>query len=147
MNRASAIYSVTDVHLTPNPLDPSSIIEGTPLARSATLTRSADQTAFTMVWDCSAGVFRWYYSFDETLHVLEGSALIDDGHSPPRMIGPGDVVFFPAGATAVWRVDRYIRKVAFCRKALPAPIGAVLRALRGAKKALRPSRPAAVMGA
>jgi ethanolamine utilization protein EutQ (cupin superfamily) len=97
-----------------------------------------------MVWECSAGVFRWYYSFDETLHVLEGSALIDDGNSPPRTIGPGDVVFFPAGATAVWRVDNHIRKVAFCRKALPAPIGAVLRTLRSAKKALRAAQPAVI---
>jgi hypothetical protein len=38
------------------------------------------------------------------------------------------VIFFPAGARVAWRVDRYIRKVAFFRYALPAPVAAPMRA-------------------
>ena len=39
-----------------------------------------------------------------------------------RRFGPGDVIFFPAGSTATWDVESYVRKVAFCRKVLPAPL-------------------------
>jgi hypothetical protein len=31
----------------------------------------------------------------------------------------GDTIFFPAGAQAEWTVDKYIRKLAFCRTPLP----------------------------
>jgi hypothetical protein len=60
-----------------------------------------------------------------------------------RRIRPGDVIFFPAGARVTWRVDRYIRKVAFFRHALPAPVAAPLRAwwkLAAACRALTANR-------
>jgi uncharacterized cupin superfamily protein len=132
------IFSDPRVELLPAPITPSWIIEGSPKARNRILSRSDDQTACTIAWDCSAGKFNWYYDFDETVHIVEGSVTIDDGHSPARALKAGDVAFFPAGSHAVWTVDSYVRKVAFCRRILPGPIGALVKVLRAVKRKLSP---------
>ncbi len=92
------------------------------------------------MWDCSKGKFNWYYDFDETVHFIEGSVTIEDGHGPARTLGPGDVIFFPAGSHAVWTVHDYIRKVAFCRKVLPGPVGTLIKVLRAVKHKLFPAQ-------
>jgi uncharacterized protein len=117
-------------------LAPSPILEGAPEARSAVLSRSKDQTACTVMWSRTPGRFRWIYNFDETIHFLEGSVVIDDGDGP-RRLGPGDVVSFPASASAIWTVEATVRKLAFCRKALPTPIGAAVKMLRAMRNAMR----------
>jgi uncharacterized protein len=132
-------FSKSDVELQASPITAAWIIEGKPLARSKILSTSEDQTACTIVWDCSKGKFNWYYDFDETVHIIEGGVTIDDGHSAPKKLGPGDVVFFPAGSHAVWTVEKYVRKVAFCRKVLPAPIGTLVRIARAVKRKLKPA--------
>lgn len=139
MSTKPVLFSKADVELTPSPITAAWVIEGKPLARSKILSMSEDQTACTIVWDCSKGKFNWYYDFDETVHIIEGSVTIEDGHSPLKKLGPGDVAFFPAGSHAVWTVDKYVRKVAFCRKILPAPIGALVRLARAAKRKLKPA--------
>ena len=139
MSTKPVMFAKSDVELKASPINPAWIIAGAPLARSKILSTSEDQTACTIVWDCSKGKFNWYYDFDETVHFIEGNVVVEDGHSPPQRLGPGDVIFFPAGSHAVWTVDKYIRKVAFCRKILPAPIGALVRAARAVKKILKPS--------
>ncbi len=139
MSTKPVTFSKSDVELKPSPINPAWIIEGTPTARNTVLSTSEDQTACTIVWDCSKGKFNWYYDFDETVHFIEGGVTIEDGHSPARHLGPGDVIFFPAGSHAVWTVDKYVRKVAFCRKILPAPIGTLVRLARAAKRVLKPS--------
>jgi uncharacterized protein len=126
-------FGCDSIELQPSPIDPSWIIDGEPLARNAIVSRSEDQTACTIVWDCTAGRFNWYYDFDETVHIREGSVVVDDGHNPPKRLGPGDIVLFPAGSHAVWHVEDYVRKVAFCRKVLPRPLGTLVRLVRGAK--------------
>ena len=68
------------------------------------------------------GRFEWHYDIDETVHFVEGSVTISSEGMAPRRFGPGDVIFFPAGSKATWEVHSYIRKVAFCRKVLPAPL-------------------------
>ncbi|HWA69393.1 MAG TPA: cupin domain-containing protein [Rhizomicrobium sp.] len=116
--------------LKPAPIEPSWIEAGSPMARNCVLFHSSDKTAWTMLWDCSAGEIRWRYSFDETIHFLEGSVIITVEGSAPRRFGPGDVIFFPAGAVAQWKIDTYIRKLAFCQLPTPRPLRLPLRALR-----------------
>ena len=65
-----------DLNLTPRPIEPSWIIEGNPVAQCYVLSRSADGLASTMVWECSEGRFNWYYDFDETVLILEGSIVL-----------------------------------------------------------------------
>lgn len=138
MSTKSVVFSDSKLQLAAAPINPDWIVEGRPLARNAILSRSADQMACTIVWDCSKGRFNWHYNVDETVHIVEGSVIIDDGHSPARRLVPGDVAFFPAGSHALWHVEDYVRKVAFCRKVLPAPVGKLIGILKAIKHKISP---------
>jgi len=118
--------SSSDGRLNPAPIDPTWIHEGAPVTRSRMVSRSRDGAAMTFLWDCTAGVFTWRYDSDETLYVLEGEAVLF-GPDGERRIVAGDTVFFPAGTQVKWRVDKYIRKVAFVRRALPTVVALPLR--------------------
>jgi uncharacterized cupin superfamily protein len=120
-----------------SPINPSWILAGTPIARVALLSRSADGTASTYYWDCTAGRFNWYYSFDETLHILEGSVTLKAPSGESRLVVAGDIVFFPAGAQAEWTVDKYIRKLAFCRTPLPGFLVSARNVARKVKRLMK----------
>lgn len=119
-----------DVRMTSCPINPSWVIEGAPVARNFILSQSLDGSATGLLWDCTRGVFNWHYDIDETVYVLEGGARITDDDGVEHSIGPGDHVLFRAGSHAVWRVDDYIRKVAFCRNPVPAPLLLIARVFR-----------------
>ncbi|MER2263700.1 cupin domain-containing protein [Methylobacterium oxalidis] len=130
------IPSVTTVELKPAPIEASWIREGRPAARNATLSRSADGQASTLVWDCTAGTFDWFYDIDETIYFLEGSATISDGHAPAKTYRAGDVLFLPQGAVCHWHVESYVRKVAFCRRVQPKAVTLAVRVLGRLKRTL-----------
>src|ERR1700735_3056228 len=119
------------------PVNPAWVLEGVPVARIEHLSSSADGTASTYFWDCTAGRFNWFYSFDETLHVLEGSVILKDINGRARRVTVGDTVFFPKGSTAEWTVDTYVRKLAFCRNPVPDSVIAVRNLVRKVKRLLR----------
>ncbi len=75
-----------------------------------------------MLWDCTAGEFHWYYDTDETLYVLNGAVVVSDDDGVEHKLGPGDHVHFPAGAHAIWRIESYVRKIAFVRTPTPRPV-------------------------
>jgi uncharacterized cupin superfamily protein len=122
MSTSTVVALASTDDLRPTPISGEWVLEGAPMTRSQELARSHDLTSFAMVWDCTAGRFKWHYNKDETLIVLSGEAFItiDDGE---RRIGPGDVVFFPAGSSSTWRVPTYIKKVAVLRHTMPRPLG------------------------
>jgi uncharacterized protein len=129
MTKSSIVIAPSDTtNLKPTPVLTDWVLAGEPETRSKLLARSRDKTSYTMVWDCTAGRFNWHYPSDETLVVLDGEAFVGTKEGEERRIGPGDGVFFPAGASATWRVSRYIRKVAFLRQTLPPPLGFGVRA-------------------
>jgi uncharacterized cupin superfamily protein len=127
------------VNLTPRPIEPSWIIEGNPVAQWCVLSKSADGLASTMVWECSEGKFNWYYDFDETIMILDGSIVLESDAMCPTRYGPGDVIFFRNGAHARWHVEGRVRKLAFCRTTQPFVLGFALRALNRFKRTLMPS--------
>jgi uncharacterized protein len=127
------------VNLTPRPIEPSWIIEGNPVAQWHVLSQSADGLASTMVWECSEGKFNWYYDFDETVLILEGSIVLENDTMGPTRYGPGDVIFFKDGAHAKWHVEGRVRKLAFCRKTQPVWLGFALRVFLKLKKILLPA--------
>ena len=143
MLRNTIIHSNQDVNLRPAPINKDWIVEGEPVARNAILSRSADTTACTIMWDCTAGKFNWRYDFDETVHIIEGSVVVSSENTPPKRLQAGDVAFFPVGTVAHWHVETYVRKVAFCRRVLPRQALPVIRALRWAKGLLRGPQPQA----
>jgi len=138
------------VDLTPRPIEPSWIIEGHPEARNCVLSQSADGLASTIVWECSEGRFNWYYDFDETILILEGSIVLESDTMPATRYVAGDVIFFRDGAHARWHVEGRVKKLAFCRKTQPVWLGLALRVFLKLKKILMPSgarQPASLMGA
>lgn len=129
MPKAITFAVPADLELKPAPIPAAWVIEGDPQARSCRLSTSPDTTASTMVWTCTPGKFHWRYNVDETLYILEGEVFVTDHNDDVRRLGPGDVVFFPAGSDSVWHVTRDIRKIAFCRQSMPLVAGFGLRAM------------------
>jgi len=148
MSRALIEIANTTVDLTPRPIEPSWVIEGKPDARWCVLSKSADGLASTMVWHCTAGKFNWYYDFDETILILEGSIVLESDGMPPTRYGPGDVIFFKDGAHAKWHVEGHVKKLAFCRKTSPFLFGLALRMFLKLRKIFLPvgeRRPASLI--
>ena len=129
MGNVDIFVSSSDIPLSPAPIPSDWILEGTPEARVRVMATSDDNTAMTIVWDCSAGTFNWFYNLDETVSVVEGGMLLTD-HSGTRQVKAGDVIYFPAGSQATWKVDSYIRKVAFIRQPIPSSVSLGLKAWR-----------------
>jgi len=100
MSRALIETANLVVNLTPRPIEPSWIIEGNPVAQCCVLSKSADGLASTMVWQCSEGKFDWYYDFDETILILEGSIVLENDTMNPTRYSAGDVIFFKDGTSA-----------------------------------------------
>jgi len=123
MSKSIVITTPATSDLKPAPVVPDWVLHGTPETRSRELARSHDRTSHAVVWDCTAGRFNWHYNKDETLVVLTGEAFITNEKGEERLIGPGDVVFFPAGTSSRWHVPKYIKKVAFLRHTMPRPLG------------------------
>jgi uncharacterized protein len=139
MSRALIETSNLAVELTPRPIEPSWIIEGKPDARWCVLSQSADGLASTMVWECSAGKFNWYYDFDETVLILEGSIVLESDTMPSKCYAAGDVIFFKDGAHARWHIEDRVRKLAFCRKTQPIWLGFALRVFLKLRKIFLPA--------
>ena len=121
-----------------SPINASWILEGAPMARTQLLSASADGTSLTCYWDCTAGRFNWFYAFDETLHILEGDFTLKDLLSgTTRQVVAGDIVYFQQGAQAEWTVPKYVRKLAFCRTALPSYLVSARNVARRMKRLIR----------
>jgi uncharacterized protein len=109
------------------PINPDWIIRGTPLARIGEHSTSADEASSTAVWDCTAGEFRWFFGWDETVVIQEGEVHVTGADGSQRLLQAGDIAYFRGGTWATWRVDHYVRKVAFLRKPLPGPLATLYR--------------------
>ncbi|MFY8115474.1 MAG: cupin domain-containing protein [Rhabdaerophilum sp.] len=113
-----------------SPVRPSWVIDGAPVAKVQELSRSLDGTTSTAHWSCTAGTFHWYFSIDETVHIVEGEVIILQPGKSPVTLKPGDVALFRAGTWCVWHVPSYVRKICICRHAMPWILGFALRAVK-----------------
>lgn len=132
--RAIVASAADRLDMVPAPINPAWIISGQPVARAASHSQAKDGCAVTSVWDCTAGTFSWYFGWDETVVILDGDVHVTGEDGAQRLLRTGDIAYFPAGSTSVWRVDRYVRKTAFIRRPHPAPfvVAYRLRSLAGA---------------
>ena len=128
MSQPAVFAAPADVELTAAPIPSYWIVEGSPQARSRRLSTSADGTSAIIAWSCTPGRFHWHYTCDEISHVISGEVFLTDQNGVSRRVGPGDMVYFPAGSSMLWHVTREIRKVAICRQHMPRPLGYALRA-------------------
>jgi uncharacterized protein len=130
-------FGIGEVTLDSAPIQSNWIIEGNPMARSNFLSGSADKTATTWIWDCTAGRFNWYYDIDETIYVIDGNVTVRDHGGLTRSLKAGDTAFFPAGSSAEWTVEKYVRKIAFLRQPLPEHVSVAKRVYRSVKRMVR----------
>ena len=103
------------------------VLSGTPETRTWRVLRSRDLTEDIVVWECTAGRFRCDYSQDETVMVVSGEVFITHANDEERRLGPGDLGFFPAGTSCVWRVPEKVRKIAVLRETNWLPFGFALK--------------------
>lgn len=123
------------LEMKPAPIEPDWILDGAPHARAALHSQSADEAARTAVWDCTAGTFRWFFHWDETVMILDGEVEVTAEDGSVRVLKAGDIAYFIGGTWATWKVETYVRKIAFLRKPFPGPLAAAMRL----KNALKPS--------
>ena len=123
MSLPVVISTPATVDLQTDRIRPNWVIEGAPEVRSKLLAESADGMSWVAAWSCTAGRFNWYYSVDETLHIISGEVFVTDEKERKRRLGPGDMAFFPAGSHSVWHVPNEVKKLAVCRYNVPAPLG------------------------
>jgi uncharacterized cupin superfamily protein len=102
------------------PLDPATVLSGVPQAQGLTLSRSADRRAVRGIWACTPGVFRWVWTYDETLVVTAGHAIVElaDGQVELKV---GDLAFFERGQASVWRILAPLRKGFHAAASEPLP--------------------------
>ena len=109
----------SSLELQSSPINPDWIIAGAPKARSVEQSRTDDRASCTAVWDCTAGQFRWYFGWDETVYILEGSVTVASADGGLHVLRQGDIGYFKAGTWATWHVETYVKKVAFMRRPFP----------------------------
>lgn len=126
-----------DVVLKDAPINPEWIVSGSPRARAGQHSPSIDGRASTSIWDCTAGSFWWTFGDDETVVILEGSVRVTTEQGESRILDQGDIAYFAGGTRALWDIETYVRKIAFCRQVitparmLRAMLGSMRRAVSG----------------
>ncbi|MGF9565381.1 cupin domain-containing protein [Neorhizobium sp. JUb45] len=118
----------TAAEMKSHPIEPTWVLSGDPQARFAAHSEAADKFASTGVWDCTAGSFRWFFGWDETVVILEGEVHVTAEDGSERTLRAGDVGYFRGGTWATWHIDNYVKKIAFIRKPLPMPLSYAFRA-------------------
>lgn len=116
-------------------INPDWIISGTPQARLAEQSRSVDGAAATAVWECTAGHFRWFFAWDETVVILDGEVHVTAEDGTERVLRKGDIAYFKANSWAVWKIDTYVRKIAFVRRPFPMAVANAWRFIKGLRQA------------
>jgi hypothetical protein len=127
-------FGLGEMILSAAAINPNWILEGNPVARNKLLFKSADGTATTWLWDCTAGKFNWFYDIDETVHLIEGSVIIKDDTGGVSQVKAGEAIFFPAGSSAEWTVPNYVRKFAILRVPLPRQVQFAKRVYHSLKR-------------
>jgi uncharacterized protein len=122
------VASAASTELNAAPITPTWVMDGHPEARNKILATTRDKTAFVVSWECTPGKFKWDYDEDEIVYVIQGKVFISTSDGIERCLGAGDVAFFPAGSSCIWRVAETVRKVAVVRKDMPLLLGVGLRA-------------------
>ncbi len=123
-------HAADPVSFKPAPISSDYVLAGNPVARNSMVFLSEDKLQLTLYWHCTAGSFRWFYDEDETCLILDGGMTLHFDDGGQRTLGPGDLVFFPAGTTCVWVIEKEVRKAAFFRAPAPLPFALPIRIVR-----------------
>src|SRR5215469_9398578 len=95
---------IADAELQSWPLPAEWLEQGNPDASGAVLSKTDDSRIVRGVWECTPGRFRWNFTYDETLVVVQGSATVQLESGEDVSFGAGDMVFFARGQSSIWTV-------------------------------------------
>lgn len=86
------------------------IKSGSPAFKSCEYGVTPDRRSSSGIWSCEGpAVFEWQFGSDESVLILEGRVDVDYlGHH--LVLKEGDSALFYAGTSAVWNVQKYVRK-------------------------------------
>jgi uncharacterized protein len=115
--------------LAPSPIPASDVIDGQPEASTLVLTDRPGGLS-TGLWSCTAGRFRWHYTSDEVIHIVEGEAVITDQNGVVFSASAGDVIHFAYGTSAVWDVPERVKKVWVIPARRRDPVSRICRRVR-----------------
>jgi uncharacterized cupin superfamily protein len=135
MGAPTRVHGLAD--LVDDPIKPEDVLVGDPRARSHTWAVSDDRTTTHWLWDCTAGTFKWWFAFDETVSIVEGRVTVHVEGEEPIVLHVGDAAYFPAGRWSIWTVDEYVRKHAVLRVPVPRSMSFVSKVLGQRKYARR----------
>jgi uncharacterized cupin superfamily protein len=127
MPESNLSETLANVELEPGVIPAEWILNGNPETRSKILGRSHDLLAHVIVWECGAVSYKWHYNQDEAYVVLSGEGFVTDEKGAERRVGPGDVVFFPAGTNTTWRHPDHFKKIAVLKESVARPLGVGLK--------------------
>lgn len=126
-----------DVELRDAPIPSPWILAGTPRARAGAIAHSPDGWGSAVIWECTAGSFRWQFGWEETVVILEGSVRVIAATGEERVLNVGDAAYFAQGTSSVWHIDSYLKKVAFTRNRVPAYVRKPLSAIQHVRATAR----------
>ena len=104
------VHRVTDLELEPEPLDPETVLAGSPEVSELVLDESLDGRVVRGVWQITPGVVRDVEA-DEVFVVVSGRATVEVEGGPTLVLEPGVVGVLRAGDHATWTVHETLRKV------------------------------------
>ncbi len=101
--------------LSPADIAAESVVSGNPKARVKLISQTDDKEVTAVLWDCTAGSFKWHFRSGELVHILDGSVKVESSDHSTRQLKVGDVAYFPAGTDSIWHVEKYVKKLAIIR--------------------------------
>lgn len=104
------VHRVADLELEPAPLDPETVLEGSPQVSELVLDTSPDGRVVRGVWQITPGVVRDAEA-EEVFVVTSGRATVEVEGGPTLELEPGVVGVLRAGDRAVWTIHETLRKV------------------------------------
>jgi uncharacterized protein len=110
MSKGPFVHRVAELGLEPAPLDPETVLEGSPEVSELVLATSTDGRVVRGVWQITPGVVEDVEA-DELFVVISGRATVEVEGGVILELEPGVVGVLHAGDRAVWRIHETLRKV------------------------------------
>jgi len=133
-DKLPTFVEVANIELLDAPIPDSWILGGRPQARCGALAHGADGWASSVVWECTAGNFRWQFGWEETIFILAGSARVIAEDGTVMVLKAGDAAYFAQGSGAEWQIDSYVKKLSFTRGNIPAYVRKPLALVRNLRQ-------------
>ena len=101
---------VPEARLDSWPLPAELILDGAPKAQGLVLRKSDDVRVVSGIWASTPGRFRWNWTYDETVVVVEGRATVTTADGRSLELVPGSLAYFERGTESIWTIHEPFKK-------------------------------------